>query len=296
MVSTRNTSRSHANPPRMQDQPGGVDNRPPGGALETVQANMDEVEALRLTNQRLIGELEQLIKQMQRPREARLTQEGHNTTPQEEQPHLGPPREAEAESSRARWHGPHLAAEEERNETILWGNIRDDELTPPQQGMRERSWEQRFKGIQQELSHMKEVVKGRAPDSMDTLVQQTESPFTTEVLHFPLPAKFRMPQIEAFNGTKNPVNHLNTYKNQIELHGYQDLIRCRALTITLKDPTLAWFNKLPPSSVSSFRELSIAFVSHFIGARTYRKLSYHLLTIKQSQQESLRSYVQRFIR
>ena len=35
-------------------------------------------------------------------------------------------------------------------------------------------------------------------------------------------------------------------------------------------------------------------MSHFIGARTYRKPSYHLLTIKQSSEESLRSYVQRF--
>ena len=61
----------------------------------------------------------------------------------------------------------------------------------------------------------------------------------------------------------------------------------------LKGPALAWFNRLPPSSVSSFRKLSIAFVSHFIGARTYRKSSYHLLTIKQNPQESLRSYVQR---
>ena len=165
---------------------------------------------------------------------------------------------------------------------------------PPQQGMGERSWEQRFKDIQQELSHMKEVVKGRAPDSMDTLVQQTESPFTAEVLHFPPPMKFRMPQIEAFDGAKDPINHLNTYKNQMELHGYQDPVRCRAFAITLKGPALAWFNRLPPSSISSFRELSIAFVSHFIGARTYRKPSYHLLTIKQSSHESLRSYVQRF--
>ena len=141
---------------------------------------------------------------------------------------------------------------------------------------------------------MKEVVKGRAPDSMDTLVQQTESPFTAEVLHFPLPSKFRMPQIEVFDGTKDLIDHLNTYKNQMELHGYQDPARCRAFSITLKGSALAWFNRLPPSSVSSFRELSIAFVSHFIGARTYRKPSYHLLTIKQSPQESLRSYVQRF--
>ena len=141
---------------------------------------------------------------------------------------------------------------------------------------------------------MKEVVKGRAPDSMDTLVQQTKSPFTVEVLHFPLPMKFRMLPIEAFDGAKYPVDHLNTYKNQMELHGYQDPVRCRAFAITLKGLALTWFNRLPPSSISSFRELSIAFVSHFIGARTYRKPSYHLLTKKQSSQESLRSYVQRF--
>ena len=141
---------------------------------------------------------------------------------------------------------------------------------------------------------MREVVRGRAPNTMDTLVQQTESPYTAEVLHFPLPAKFRMPQVEVFDGTRDPVDHLNTYKNQMELHGYQDPVRCRAFAVTLKGPALAWFNRLPLSSISSFKELSIAFVSHFIGARTYRKASYHLLTIKQGSQESLRSYVQRF--
>ena len=141
---------------------------------------------------------------------------------------------------------------------------------------------------------MKEVVKGRAQDTMDTLVQQTESPFIARVLRYPLPAKFRMPQVEAFDGIKDPVDHLNIYKNQMELHGYQDPVRCRAFATTLKGPALAWFNRIPPSSISSFRELSIAFVSHFIGARTYRKPSYHLLTVKQSSQESLKSYVQRF--
>ena len=125
-------------------------------------------------------------------------------------------------------------------------------------------------------------------------MQQTKSSFKAGVLHFPLPAKFKMRQIEMFDGMKDPVDHLKTYKNQMELHGYQEPVRCRAFTITLKGLALAWFNKLPPSSISSFRELSIAFVSHFIGARTYRKLSYHLLTIKQNPQENLRSYFQRF--
>ena len=281
MVSTRNISRSNANPSRMQDSPGDTDSRPPG-ALEEMQTNTDEVEALRLTNQRLIEELEQLTRQMQRPRGARQTQEGHSIPPHEGQHNLGTPRGAktEAESNRARGHVPHLAPRKEGNEATPGGHAGNEELRHPQQGTGEQSWEQRFKSLQQELSHVKEVVRGRAPDTMDTLVQQTESPFTVEVLHFPLLAKFRMPQVEAFNGTRDPVDHLNTYKNQMELHGYQDPVRCRAFAITLKGLALAWFNRLLPSSISSFRELSIAFVSHFIGARTYRKPSYHLLTIK----------------
>ena len=114
------------------------------------------------------------------------------------------------------------------------------------------------------------------------------------VLYFPFPTKFRIPQIKAFDETKDPVDHLNTYKIQMELHGYQDHMRCRAFAITLKGSTLAWFNWLPPASISSFKELSVAFMSHFIRARTYRKPSYYLLTIKQGPQENLRSYVQRF--
>ena len=143
MVSTRNTRRSHANPPRIQDQQGNVDSRPPAGALETIHDNTNEMEALRLTNQRLIRELEQLTRQMQRLQEVRQAQEGHNTTPREEQPHLSPPREAEieAESNRAKGHEPYLTPREERKEAILSGNIGNNEPAPYQQGMGERSWE-----------------------------------------------------------------------------------------------------------------------------------------------------------
>ena len=123
MVSTRNTSRSNANPPIMQDQQGNVDSRPLAGALEAIHDNTNEMEALCLTNQRLIRELEQLTRQMQRPQEVRQAQEGHNTTPQEEQPHLVPPREVEieAESSRAKGHESYLPPREKRNKAILGG-------------------------------------------------------------------------------------------------------------------------------------------------------------------------------
>ena len=142
MVSTWNTSMSNANRLRMQDQPGDVESQLPS-ALETMQANTNEVEALRLSNQRLIGELEQLTRQMQCPQEVRLTQEGHNITPHEGQPHLGAPRgvETEAEPSLARGLGPHPTPGEEGNEATLGGHVENQELNPPQQGIGERSWE-----------------------------------------------------------------------------------------------------------------------------------------------------------
>ena len=117
-----------------------------------------------------------------------------------------------------------MAPGEEGNEATLGGHVENEELRRPQRGAGELSWEQRFKSLQQELSCVKEVVRGRAPKTMDTLVQQTESPFTAEVLHFPLPAKFRMPQVEAFDGVRDPVDHLNAYKTQMDLHGNQNLV------------------------------------------------------------------------
>ena len=136
MVSTWNTSRSNANPPRMQDQPGNADNRPPG-ALETMQANTNEMEALRLTNQRLTEELEQLARQMRRPREARQTQEGHDIPPHERKHNIGTPRgaETEAESSRARGHGPQLAPAEEGNGATLGAHVANEDLHHPQPGV-----------------------------------------------------------------------------------------------------------------------------------------------------------------
>ena len=112
MVSTRNTSRSNANPQRMQDQPGDMDNRHPEGTLETMQVNTDEVEALRVTNQHLLKELKQLTRKIQRPQETRQTRKGQNPVTREEQ-HLDFRREAdrEGETSHTREHDPYQPLE-----------------------------------------------------------------------------------------------------------------------------------------------------------------------------------------
>ena len=146
MVSTRNTSRSNAL--RVRDPSGDVDSRPPG-PVEAMQANTNEVEALRLVNQRLIEELEQLTRQMQHPRETRQTQEGHNIPPNEGRNDHSIPRgaEAEAEFSQARGHGSQLAPPEEENEAVHGGRIENEEppYAPPR--TEGQTWEQRFRNL-----------------------------------------------------------------------------------------------------------------------------------------------------
>ena len=127
MISTRNTSRSHANPPRMQDQLSDVDSQPPEGTLEIVQVNTNEVEALRITNQHLLKELEQLTKQIQRPHETQETRKGQNPVTREEQ-HLNPRREAnrEGETSHTREQDPYQPPGEDRNEERQGRNNKSD--------------------------------------------------------------------------------------------------------------------------------------------------------------------------
>ena len=108
------------------------------------------MDALRLTNQRLLRELEQLARKIQRPQEAQQAREGQNTITQEEQQHLDPHREAdgEGETSQVKEHDPYKPPGEDRNEERHGRSNRGDGPILYQQETGERSWEQRFKDIE----------------------------------------------------------------------------------------------------------------------------------------------------
>lgn len=55
-----------------------------------------------------------------------------------------------------------------------------------------------------------------------SLVQKTDLPFTTAVMAYPLPSKFKLPTFEPFDGTGDSLDHLETYKAFMLLHGVPD--------------------------------------------------------------------------
>ena len=128
------------------------------------------------------------------------------------------------------------------------------------------------------------------------MVRATDSPFTTAVLECPVLSKFRLPQLEPFDGLKDPQDHLNTFKMTLGLQQSPDEILCCSFPTTLKGTAREWFTKLPTSSIDRFEQLRNAFLHHFVGGQRLKRPIDHLLTIKQGEKETLRSYVKHFTR
>ena len=144
------------------------------------------------------------------------------------------------------------------------------------------------------MDEMRENMRRANP--VDDLVHRTDSPFVPSVNSHPLPSKFKMPSLDSYDGTRDPCDHIATFKTTMHLQGVPDEIMCRAFPTTLKGPARVWFSKIPPNSVSSFDELSKLFVNNFIGGQRHKRSSSSLLTIEQGENESLRFFVTRFNR
>ena len=144
------------------------------------------------------------------------------------------------------------------------------------------------------MDEMRENMRRANP--VEDLVHRTNSPFTALINGHPLPLKFKMPSLDSYNGTRDPFDHIATFKTTMHLQGVPNEIMCRAFPTTFKEPARVWFSKIPPNSVSSFEELSKLFVNNFIGGQRHKCSPSSLLTIEQGENESLRSFITRFNR
>ena len=71
--------------------------------------------------------------------------------------------------------------------------------------------------MRKEMDELRSAIKKRTERSVDRLVRETDSPFTTVVLECLIPSKFRLPQLESFDGLKDLQDHLNTFKTTLGL-------------------------------------------------------------------------------
>jgi len=146
--------------------------------------------------------------------------------------------------------------------------------------------------MKEQMEVMMNALKGQVSIDLDNLVNRIDSPFTASVNSFPLPSKFRMPQIDSYDEVKDSLDHLETFKTLMHLQGVADAIMCKAFPTTLKGEARIWFNRLTPNSIGTFKELSAQFTAHFIGGHRYKKSTACLMSMRE--EETLRSYISHF--
>ena len=113
-----------------------------------------------------------------------------------------------------------------------------------------------MQAMKEQMEVMMNALKERVSSDLDDLVNRTDSPFTIPINFCPLPQKFRMPQIESYDGVKDPLDHLEIFKTLMHLQGVPDEIMCRAFPTTLKSAARIGFSRLTPNSINTFKELS----------------------------------------
>ena len=74
-----------------------------------------------------------------------------------------------------------------------------------------------LKEMRKEMDELRNVIREKTDQSLDRIVRKTDSPFTVVVQECPVPSKFHLPQLEPFDGLKDPLDHLNTFKTTLGL-------------------------------------------------------------------------------
>ena len=72
--------------------------------------------------------------------------------------------------------------------------------------------EEEFQNMKKQKDELNNVVKGKGERNLDRMIKQTASMFTAAVLDLPLSQKFRLPQLNLFGGSKDPLDHIKSFK------------------------------------------------------------------------------------
>nr|XP_010939069.1 uncharacterized protein LOC105058013 [Elaeis guineensis] len=122
----------------------------------------------------------------------------------------------------------------------------------------------------------------------------SKPPFIPRIVQESLFLYFKLLEPKVYDETVDPIIHLETFKAAILLQGASDAIFCRVFPPTLKGAAWQWYSSLKSASIHSFEDIYRSFVCHFINSRRQQKQFDYLYNIKQKEDESIRTFMNRF--
>ena len=120
--------------------------------------------------------------------------------------------------------------------------------------------------------------------------------FVQRIANAETPSKFKMPTLPNFDGYGDPVSHVNKFEIQMDIQKVSEDARCRIFPATLSEAAQEWFFKFPPASIVSWEMFVREFYGQFYAGRVHPTEANQLVEIRQQDGESLKDYIQRFMR
>lgn len=102
-----------------------------------------------------------------------------------------------------------------------------------EESVRNLSIQMQFDQLRRELvSELKGDLKnaGKATTEDD---EPDEPPFVQAIIDAPVRQKSRLLTFDKYDGTKDTIDHVETYESITDFHAYSDAMKCKAFTITL---------------------------------------------------------------
>ncbi|GKU99754.1 hypothetical protein SLEP1_g12552 [Rubroshorea leprosula] len=111
------------------------------------------------------------------------------------------------------------------------------------------------------------LVEQRGAPPPHPAVDFVPHPLNTNILLEPYTAGFRIPQLETYDGTKDPDDHLHAFYSCMQSQNTSDALMCKIFPSTLRGNARTWYYSLPPRSINSYAELASAFATKFSSRR-----------------------------
>ncbi|GKV02708.1 hypothetical protein SLEP1_g15104 [Rubroshorea leprosula] len=111
------------------------------------------------------------------------------------------------------------------------------------------------------------VVEQRGIPPPHPVADSVPHPLNTNIILEPYPAGFRIPQLETYDGTKDPDDHLHAFYSCMQAQNASDALMCKIFPSTLRGNARTWYYSLPPRSINSYIELASAFATKFSSRR-----------------------------
>jgi len=67
------------------------------------------------------------------------------------------------------------------------------------------------------MGELRNSIREKIDRNLDEMVRRTDSPFNTKIVERPLLPKFHLPQLESFDGLKDPLDHITSFRTTLSL-------------------------------------------------------------------------------